>query len=104
MKIKIFEYTGHSHYGKPHFGYLIPFLKIRDLVEIGANVIILFADLHCLLDHTKEQDIKKRLEWYQTLIPGLTKEGKMSSSILGSKIDYDDSEEVINEKIKKRIV
>lgn len=39
-----------------------------------------------------------------TLIPGLGKSGKMSSSEPNSKIDLDDTDEIINDKINKAFV
>lgn len=44
---------------------------------------------------------KKRVHLLNTLIPGLGKSGKMSSSEPSSKIDLDDSQEIIKEKINK---
>ncbi len=44
---------------------------------------------------------KKRVHLLNTLIPGLGKSGKMSSSEPNSKIDLDDSDETIKEKINK---
>lgn len=47
---------------------------------------------------------KKRVHLMNTLIPGLGKSGKMSSSEPNSKIDFDDSDEVIKDKINKAFV
>lgn len=44
---------------------------------------------------------KKRIHLMNTLIPGLGKSGKMSSSEPNSKLDFDDSTEVIHSKIAK---
>jgi len=44
---------------------------------------------------------KKRIHFMNPLIPGLTKTGKMSSSEPDSKINFDDTNEMITERIQK---
>ena len=39
-------YWGTATTGKPHIGYLMPLLKIKDFIQAGCIVTILFADLH----------------------------------------------------------
>lgn len=59
-------YWGTAPTGKPHIGYFIPLLKIRDLVNAGCNVIILIADLHAFLDNLKSpfEKIEFRSQYY----------------------------------------
>jgi len=59
-------YWGTAPTGKPHIGYFIPLLKIRDLVNAGCNVTILIADLHAFLDNLKSpfQKIEFRSQYY----------------------------------------
>lgn len=52
-------------------------------------------------DNINSLGYDKRMYLMNPLIPGLTKSGKMSSSEPLSKIDFDDSDEVIFDKIKK---
>src|SRR5690606_18557090 len=47
---------------------------------------------------------KKRVHLMNTIIPGLGKSGKMSSSEPNSKIDLDDSDETIKDKINKAFI
>ena len=44
---------------------------------------------------------KKRMHFMNVLVPGLGKSGKMSSSEPNSKIDFDDTDQIIDEKINK---
>ncbi len=63
-------YWGTAPTGKPHLGYLIPLLKIRDFLLAGAHVKILFADIHAMLDSFKSgsQLIEMRIEYYRFII------------------------------------
>jgi tyrosyl-tRNA synthetase len=60
--------------GKPHVGYFVPARKIADLLRAGCRVIVLFADIHALLDEAdlewKEQ-LTRRLEYYEVVIAAL---------------------------------
>jgi len=62
-------YWGTAPTGKPHVGYLIPFLKIADLLKAGFKVKILLADLHAALDNTPWIVLEKRYEYYAAVIP-----------------------------------
>jgi tyrosyl-tRNA synthetase len=52
-------------------------------------------------EYLPKMGYKKRVHFLNTLIPGLGKSGKMSSSEPNSKIDLDDSDEIITDKIVK---
>lgn len=66
-------YWGTATTGKPHLGYLVPMLKIKDYLLAGAHVTILFADIHAMLDNLKstEKLILARTQYYQFLIMAL---------------------------------
>ena len=63
-------YWGTATTGKPHLGYFLPLYKIRDLLEAGCHVKILFADLHTYLDSMKSswEQLYQRTEWYTFII------------------------------------
>ena len=63
-------YWGTSPTGKPHIGYLIPLIKIAQLVQAGCEVTILFADLHAYLDSMKTSWdlLELRTKYYTKLI------------------------------------
>lgn len=62
-------YWGTAPTGKPHVGYLIPFLKIADLLKAGFKVKILLADIHAALDNTPWTILEKRYDYYALVIP-----------------------------------
>lgn len=63
-------YWGTATTGKPHIGYLMPLLKIKDFIEAGCQVTILFADLHAYLDSLKstEEQLEFRVQYYKCII------------------------------------
>ncbi|KAH9412243.1 tyrosine tRNA ligase [Ordospora pajunii] len=63
-------YWGTAITGKPHIAYLVPLLKIKDFVDAGCRVKILFADIHGFLDNLKApiEKIKHRCVYYERLI------------------------------------
>jgi tyrosyl-tRNA synthetase len=44
-------YWGTATTGAPHIAYFVPMSKIADFLRAGAEVTILFADLHAFLDN-----------------------------------------------------
>lgn len=60
-------YLGYAPTGRPHIGYMIPAMKIKDFVDAGLRVKILLADLHSLLDNMKTpvELFAKRVEFYK---------------------------------------
>ncbi len=61
-------YLGYATTGRPHIGYLIPAVKIKDFVDAGLRVKILLADIHAHLDNMKTpfELLDKRVEFYKT--------------------------------------
>ncbi len=66
-------YWGTAPTGKPHLGYLIPMIKIAQLVKAGCEVTIMFADLHAYLDSMKTtwELLAFRTQYYEHLIKQL---------------------------------
>lgn len=60
-------YLGYAPTGRPHIGYLIPAMKIKDFVSAGLKVKILLADIHAVLDNMKSTPelVGKRAEFYK---------------------------------------
>ena len=63
-------YIGTATTGCPHLAYLVPLLKIKDFLHIGASVKILIADLHGMLDANKSplHLLEARSAFYRKLI------------------------------------
>lgn len=68
-KKKPVVYWGTAPTGRPHVGYLLPALKIADLIKAGFKVKILLADLHAALDNTPWDVLDKRYNYYAAVIP-----------------------------------
>lgn len=68
-------YWGTAPTGKPHTGYLVPMLKIADFLRAGAEVTILFANMHAYLDNMKTtwDLLDKRTQFYELLIKEMLK-------------------------------
>jgi tyrosyl-tRNA synthetase len=68
-------YLGLAPTGRPHIGYMIPAMKIKDFVSAGLKVKILLADLHAHLDNSKSplELLDKRVEFYKTELTALYK-------------------------------
>lgn len=62
-------YWGTAPTGKPHIGYLLPALKIADLLKAGFKVKILLADLHAALDNVPWIVLERRYDYYKKIIP-----------------------------------
>src|SRR4030042_9330 len=60
-------YIGYATTGRPHIGYMIPAIKIKDFVDAGIYVKILLADMHAFLDNMKStlELVDKRVEFYK---------------------------------------
>jgi tyrosyl-tRNA synthetase len=60
-------YIGYATTGRPHIGYMIPAIKIKDFVNAGIYVKILLADMHAFLDNMKStlELVGKRVEFYK---------------------------------------
>lgn len=66
-------YWGTAITGKPHIGYFLPILKIKDFVEAECEVTILFADIHGFLDNLKApiELIETRYHYYEKIIKAM---------------------------------
>jgi tyrosyl-tRNA synthetase len=83
-------YWGSSPTGSIHAGYLIPALKLRDIVNAGCHLRILIADIHAFLDNLKTpfDKIKSRTQYYimmmKTILKTLGVDLTMVSFVIGS--------------------
>lgn len=79
-------YLGYAPTGRPHIGYMIPAMKIKDFINAGLKVKILLADLHSFLDNMKTpfELLDKRVEFYKLELSELYK----SLGIDISKIEF----------------
>lgn len=68
-------YWGTATTGKPHIGYFTPMSKVADFLRAGAEVTILFADLHAYLDNMKApwELLELRTRYYETVIKAMLK-------------------------------
>ncbi|XP_014205288.1 tyrosine--tRNA ligase, cytoplasmic [Copidosoma floridanum] len=68
-------YWGTATTGKPHIGYFVPMIKIADFLRAGAEVTILFADLHAYLDNMKApwELLELRTQYYEAIIKSMLK-------------------------------
>lgn len=68
-------YWGTATTGKPHVAYFVPMSKIADFLRAGAEVTILFADLHAYLDNMKApwELLELRVQYYEHSIKAMLK-------------------------------
>jgi len=68
-------YWGTATTGKPHVAYFVPMSKIADFLRAGAEVTILFADLHAYLDNMKApwELLALRVQYYEHSIKSMLK-------------------------------
>lgn len=68
-------YWGTATTGKPHIAYFVPMSKIADFLRSGAEVTILFADLHAYLDNMKApwELLALRVQYYEHSIKAILK-------------------------------
>ncbi|CAG9858262.1 unnamed protein product [Phyllotreta striolata] len=66
-------YWGTATTGKPHIAYFVPMSKIADFLRSGAEVTILFADLHAYLDNMKApwELLELRVQYYEHSIKAM---------------------------------
>ncbi|CAH0558289.1 unnamed protein product [Brassicogethes aeneus] len=66
-------YWGTATTGKPHIAYFVPMSKIADFLRAGAEVTILFADLHAYLDNMKApwELLELRVQYYEHSIKAM---------------------------------
>ncbi|KKK13125.1 tyrosyl-tRNA synthetase [Aspergillus ochraceoroseus] len=90
-------YWGTSPTGKPHCGYLVPAVKIAQLLAAGCEVTVLIADIHGFLDN-----LEYRAKYYQFTITAMLQAVGVSTEklrfVLGS--SYQKSPEYIMDVYK----
>ncbi|KAK3374171.1 hypothetical protein B0T24DRAFT_679537 [Lasiosphaeria ovina] len=66
-------YWGTATTGRPHCGYLVPGLKIGQLLAAGCHVVILLADIHAFLDNLKSsvELVEYRAKYYRWAITNM---------------------------------
>ncbi len=62
-------YWGTAPTGAPHIGYMLPMLKVADLLKAGFKVKILLADIHAALDNVDWNVLDDRYKYYEKIIP-----------------------------------
>ncbi|KAL4895267.1 tyrosyl-tRNA synthetase [Aspergillus ambiguus] len=83
-------YWGTAPTGRPHSGYLVPALKIAQLLAAGCDITILIADLHAHLDALKSdyELVAHRARYYQFTITAMLQAAGVSTDklrfVLGS--------------------
>jgi len=68
-KKKPVVYLGTAITGRPHIGYFVWVLKLSDFLKAGFKVKVLLADLHGALDNTPWENLEKRFDYYERVIP-----------------------------------
>lgn len=68
-------YWGTATTGRPHCGYIVPTIKIAELLAAGCHVKILLADIHGYLDNMKAplELVEFRAKYYERMIKSLLK-------------------------------
>ena len=63
-------YWGTAPTGQPHFAYLLPMIKLKELMDKGWCMTVLIADVHALMDKGKEDAhlIEARSHYYMSII------------------------------------
>jgi len=66
-------YWGTATTGKPHIAYFVPMVKLADFLRAGAEVTVLFADLHGYLDNMKApwELLQLRAQYYEAVIKAM---------------------------------
>ncbi len=82
-KLKV--YCGYEPSGKVHFGHALTVWKLMDFQKIGAEVTVLFADLHAFLnDKGSLDDIRRVAEYNRHCFLALGLDPKKTNFLLGS--------------------
>jgi len=82
-KIKV--YCGYEPSGKIHFGHALTIQKLADFQELGADVIVLLADLHAFLNHKGTiEEIRKIAEYNKHCFIALGLNPRRTKFMLGS--------------------
>lgn len=83
-------YCGYEPSGKLHFGHALTVQKLMDFQELGAEVIILFADLHAFLNDKGELDeIRDLAKYNKECFIGFGLDPDKTEFLLGSDFQLD---------------
>ena len=83
-------YCGYEPSGKLHFGHAITVQKLVDFQKIGADVTVLFADLHAYLnDKGSLDEIQSFAEYNRRCFVGLGLDPDKTNFVLGSDYQLD---------------
>ncbi|KAJ6602471.1 tRNA synthetases class I-domain-containing protein [Mycena vulgaris] len=68
-------YWGTAPTGRPHIGYFAPLTKIADFLQAGAEMTILFGDIHAFLDNMKAplELVEYRTKYYKFVVLNVLK-------------------------------
>ncbi len=77
-------YLGTEISGKPHVGYFVPAMKIKDFLDAGCKVTMLLADIHAMLNDQKStfEQLNSRFKYYSIVIKALLKAAGADTSKL----------------------
>ncbi|MBW3003169.1 tyrosine--tRNA ligase [Candidatus Woesearchaeota archaeon] len=66
-------YLGTEISGRPHVGYFVPAMKMKDFLNSGCKVTMLLADLHAMLNDMKStfEQLDSRFKYYSIVIKAL---------------------------------
>lgn len=87
---KVRVYCGYEPSGKVHFGHALTVWKLIDFQNLGAEVVVLFADLHAFLnDKGSLEDIRRTAEYNKLCFLALGLDRKRTKFLLGSDFQLD---------------
>lgn len=91
-KDKFRVYCGYEPSGKLHFGHGLTVQKLVDFQRIGAEVVVLFADLHAYLnDKGKLEEIQSLAEYNKQCFIGLGLDPDRTEFMMGTDFQLDPS-------------
>ncbi|KAI0205318.1 tyrosyl-tRNA synthetase [Astrocystis sublimbata] len=83
-------YWGTATTGRPHAGYLVPAVKMAQMLAAGCDMVVLLADIHGFLDNLKApiELVEHRVKYYRFAITALLQACGVSTAkvefVLGS--------------------
>lgn len=87
-KMKV--YCGYEPSGKIHFGHALTVRKLIDFQELGADVIVLLADLHAFLNHKGTlEEIRRIAEYNKHCFIALGLDPQRTKFMLGSEFQLE---------------
>ncbi len=101
-KKKSFEfYIGLAPTGAFHIGYLVPVMKVIDLIKLGGKATVLIADYHAYLDDKKTtwNEMELKGEYYETILRLILKEYEEDISFVRGS-SYQTSKEYVEDVFK----